>query len=94
MHPFQYYVRFTFSTTFNPLCLQSTAAATTSHPFQVEALFPTPPRNASARGSQPLLDLRQYPEIDVVGTTVTQVGVGGREEGREGGDLHSREGLA
>lgn len=60
----------------HPLCVQNSSAGTTSLPFEVQVLFSPNSRNVTSSGPRPLLDLRQYPEINVTGNNTVQVRLG------------------
>ena len=69
------------------MCTQSAVAGRTSRPFQVEVIFSSPPRDATISGVHTLLDLRQYPEVNMVGNTTAEVsGVKERGEWGVGGE--------
>eukprot|EP00731_Ephydatia_muelleri_P007766 Em0004g104a len=52
--------------------IENSSAGTTSLPFEVQVLFSPNSRNVTSSGPRPLLDLRQYPEINVTGNNTVQ----------------------
>eukprot|EP00731_Ephydatia_muelleri_P007769 Em0004g107a len=55
--------------------IENSSAGTTSLPFEVQVLFSPNSRNVTSSGPRPLLDLRQYPEINVTGNNTVQVAI-------------------